>query len=65
MAYNLKEVANRPERFASGHRMCARCGSPVVVRGVLRALHPKIKRSSPPRHAAGGFLLHVSVHVVE
>ncbi len=43
MAYNLKEVANRPERFASGHRMCAGCGSPVVVRGVLRALHPEDK----------------------
>ena len=43
MAYNIKEVANRPERFASGHRMCAGCGSPVVVRAMLRAVHPEDK----------------------
>ena len=39
MAYNLKEViANKPSRFASGHRMCAGCGAPPVARMVLRAL---------------------------
>jgi len=38
MAYNLKEVAKKPERFTSGHRMCAGCGAPVVVRQILRAL---------------------------
>lgn len=43
MAYNIKEIANRPERFAPGHRMCAGCGSPVVVRAMLRALHPEDK----------------------
>ena len=43
MAYNIKEVANRPERFAPGHRMCAGCGSPVVVRAMLRAVHPEDK----------------------
>ena len=43
MAYNIKEIANRPERFAPGQRMCAGCGSPVVVRAVLRALHPEDK----------------------
>ncbi|MBQ1415655.1 MAG: pyruvate ferredoxin oxidoreductase, partial [Lachnospiraceae bacterium] len=31
MAYNLKEWSDRPERFVSGHRMCA----------VLRAVHPE------------------------
>lgn len=43
MAYNLKEVANRPERLAAGHRMCAGCGGPVAVRAVLRALKPEDK----------------------
>lgn len=41
MAYNLKEVAKKPERFTGGHRMCAGCGAPVVVRQVLRALKPE------------------------
>jgi pyruvate ferredoxin oxidoreductase beta subunit len=40
-AYNLKEVANKPERLAPGHRMCAGCGSTVAVRAVLRALRPE------------------------
>ena len=43
MAYNLKEWAQRPERFAPGHRMCAGCGSPITMRAVLRALHPEDK----------------------
>lgn len=38
MAYNLKEVSNKPERLTGGHRMCAGCAAPVVVRTVLRAL---------------------------
>jgi pyruvate ferredoxin oxidoreductase beta subunit len=38
MAYVLKEVAKKPERFTGGHRMCAGCGAPVVVRQILRAL---------------------------
>jgi len=38
MAYNLKEVAKKPERFTGGHRMCAGCGAPIVIRQVLRAL---------------------------
>ncbi|MEG0750642.1 MAG: thiamine pyrophosphate-dependent enzyme [Oscillospiraceae bacterium] len=43
MAYNLKDAASRTERLAPGHRMCAGCGSPVAVRGVLRALKPEDK----------------------
>ena len=40
MAYNLKEIiANKPSRLTSGHRMCAGCGAPPIVRMVLRALH--------------------------
>ena len=41
MAYNLKEVAKKPERLTGGHRMCAGCGAPIVVRQVLRALKPE------------------------
>ena len=41
MAYNLKQVAVKPERFTGGHRMCAGCGAPVVVRHILRALKPE------------------------
>lgn len=40
MAYSLKQEALKPERLSGGHRMCAGCGSPVAVRGVLRALEP-------------------------
>ena len=38
MAYNLKEAIQKPNRMASGHRMCAGCGAPVVVNAVLRGL---------------------------
>ncbi len=41
MAYNLKEVMDKPERLNGGHRMCAGCGAPVAVRTVLRALKPE------------------------
>ncbi len=37
--YDLKEMMNRPERLAPGHRMCAGCGATIGVRAVLRALH--------------------------
>lgn len=43
MAYNLKELTNRPERFASGHRMCAGCGAAIAVRAVMRAVDPAHK----------------------
>jgi pyruvate ferredoxin oxidoreductase beta subunit len=41
MAYNLKQAAKKPERLTGGHRMCAGCGAPVVVRQILRALKPE------------------------
>jgi pyruvate ferredoxin oxidoreductase beta subunit len=41
MAYNLKEAAKKPERLTGGHRMCAGCGAPVVVRQILRAMKPE------------------------
>lgn len=40
-SYNLKELSDRPERFAPGHRMCAGCGSPIAVRTILRAIRPE------------------------
>lgn len=43
MAYKFKEEMNKPERLASGHRMCAGCGAPVAVRGVLRSMNPEDK----------------------
>ena len=39
MAYNFKELMNKEERLAPGHRMCAGCGGTIAVRNVLRALH--------------------------
>ena len=44
--YNLKEVMNKPERLAPGHRMCAGCGATIGVRAVLRALHVLMHSSS-------------------
>ena len=42
MSYNLKEVmANKPSRLTPGHRMCAGCGAPPVVRMILRAVKPE------------------------
>lgn len=43
VTYNFKEEMNKPERLAGGHRMCAGCGAPVAVRGVLRAMKPEDK----------------------
>ena len=43
MSYNFKEIMQRPERFAPGHRMCAGCGAPIAVRNVLRAVKPEDK----------------------
>jgi len=43
MAYQFKEVMNKPERLTGGHRMCAGCGAPLAVRGVMRALKEEDK----------------------
>ena len=43
MPYNLKQEVAKPERFVGGHRMCAGCGAPVAVRGILRALEVEDK----------------------
>ena len=41
MAYSLKQLTQKEERLMGGHRMCAGCGAPIVVRNVLRALKPE------------------------
>lgn len=38
--FNYKEIQERPDRLAPGHRMCAGCGGTIAVRNVLKALHP-------------------------
>jgi len=43
MAYNFKELMNKPERLAPGHRMCAGCGGTIAARNVLRGLHEEDK----------------------
>ncbi|MCL5265892.1 MAG: thiamine pyrophosphate-dependent enzyme [Chloroflexi bacterium] len=35
MAGNLKQLSHKPERLASGHRLCAGCGAPIIVRQIL------------------------------
>ncbi len=38
MPYNIKEIVKKENRFVSGHRMCAGCGAPPIIRSVLRSL---------------------------
>lgn len=38
MTYNFKEIMNKKERLAPGHRMCAGCGGTIAVRNILRGL---------------------------
>lgn len=35
---SLKELAKRPERLSPGHRLCAGCGAPIIVRMILNAI---------------------------
>ncbi len=37
----LKDIMNKPDRLAPGHRMCAGCGATIGVRAVLRGLKPE------------------------
>ena len=39
----LKELTNIPDRITSGHRMCAGCGAPMVVKWVMKAIKPEHK----------------------
>ena len=40
---NLKELSKVKERFTGGHRLCAGCGAPMVVKWVLKAVHEEDK----------------------
>ena len=37
MAVNLKEMSKQPEGLGSGHRLCAGCAAPIIVRQILHA----------------------------
>ncbi len=40
---SLKELSRQPEIVTGGHRLCAGCGAPIVVRQALKALkHPVV-----------------------
>lgn len=43
MTYILKDILNKKVRLTSGHRMCAGCGAPTIVRHALRALKDEDK----------------------
>jgi len=38
MAIKLKEQAAKPERLAPGHRFCAGCAEPIIIRQILNAI---------------------------
>jgi pyruvate ferredoxin oxidoreductase beta subunit len=43
MAIKLKEISQKTEVLAPGHRLCAGCGAPIVVRQILQAAeHPVV-----------------------
>ncbi len=39
---SLKELSAVPETLAPGHRLCAGCGAPIVVRQITRAAHAPV-----------------------
>lgn len=39
---SLKELSAVPESLAPGHRLCAGCGAPIVVRQITRAAHAPV-----------------------
>lgn len=41
MSVNLRELAKKEELLTSGHRLCAGCGHPIIVRQVLKAAEGK------------------------
>ncbi len=43
---NLRELTRKPELFAPGHRACAGCGFPILVRAVLRASEEPVVAAS-------------------
>jgi pyruvate ferredoxin oxidoreductase beta subunit len=39
---SLKELSAIPEALAPGHRLCAGCGAPIVVRQIVRGAHSPV-----------------------
>ena len=42
MAIKLKELAGKPERLAPGHRFCAGCSEPIIIRQILHAIEEPV-----------------------
>ncbi len=42
MAINLKEQTAKPERLGPGHRFCAGCAEPIVIRQILNAIEEPV-----------------------
>ena len=42
----LRDLSKKPELFTPGHRACAGCGFPILVRAVLRAADEPVVVSS-------------------
>jgi len=42
MPINLKEQTAKPERLAAGHRFCAGCAEPIVIRQILNAIEEPV-----------------------
>src|SRR3972149_2165967 len=38
MSVNLKELCQQDERLAQGHKLCAGCGEPIIIRQMLHAI---------------------------
>ena len=63
MSYNFKDVMNKPERLAGGHRMCAGCGGTIAVRNVLRGLRSCSNRKC--NRMFRSFYFYVSLYSME
>ncbi len=44
---NLREICNREERLAPGHRMCSGCAEPIIVRQVLNSIDDPVVVCTP------------------
>ena len=62
--YILKEQIKKENRLTSGHRMCAGCGAPVIVNGVLRALKEEDNAAISVAKIVHLFTQHLNVHLL-
>jgi pyruvate ferredoxin oxidoreductase beta subunit len=40
--FTLKDIAAKEDRLSPGHRMCAGCGAPIIVRQILNAIEEPV-----------------------